>query len=103
METLPVNRRLKTHQAQAALAEPLAQPGQRGITAEIGVYRVAGNRKARSGNVVFPQVGERFVEFSAPLGMAARDALCRRARLPDTQEPDPVEPRSRQVIQVGIP
>ena len=27
------------HQSQAALAEPLAKPGQRGVAAEILVYR----------------------------------------------------------------
>ena len=90
------------HQSQAALAEPLAQPGQCGVAAEILVHRVAGDRETGAGDVLLAQVRQRLLELAAPLGIRARDLLRRRAGLPDAEEPDPVETHLGQAIQLGV-
>ena len=63
------------HQPQAALAEPLAQAGQRRIAAKISVYRIAGDRETGTGDVFLAQVRQCLLKFPAPLGIAARDLL----------------------------
>ena len=90
------------HQPQAALPEPLAQPGQGRIAAEILMHRVAGDREAGAGDVLLAQVRQRLLKFPAPLRIAARDLLRRQAGLPDAQEPDPVEPHLGQAVQLGV-
>ena len=87
---------------QAALAEPLAQAGQSRVAAEIRVDRVAGDGETRAGDVLLAQVRQRLLEFAAPLRIAARDLLRRRAGLPDAQEPDPVEAHLGQAVQLGV-
>ncbi len=89
-------------QPQAALAEPFAQPRQRGIAAQTAVRRVTGDRKAGAGDILFAQVRQRLLKFPAPLEIGPGDPLGCRARLPDTQEPDPVKADSCQAIQLGI-
>ena len=89
-------------QPQAALAEPLAQPGQRGIASELIVHRVAGDGETGTGDVLLAQVGQRLLKFSAPLRVAARDPLPCRTGLPDAQEPDPVEAHLGQAVQLGV-
>ena len=64
--------------------------------------RVAGDGEAGAGNVVVGQVGQRLLELPPPLGIGARDLLRCRARLPDAQEPDPVEAHLRQAVQFGV-
>ena len=90
------------HESQAALAEPLAQSGQRGVAAEILVHRIAGDRETGAGDVLLAQVRQRLLELAAPLGIGARDLLRRRASLPDAEEPDPVETHLGQAIQFGV-
>src|SRR5262249_41844736 len=79
------------HEPQAALPQPLTQPGERGVASEACVDRVAGDGEAGAWNVVVAQVGERLLEFLAPFGIAARHPLGLWASLPDAEEPDPVE------------
>ena len=66
------------------------------------MHRVAGDREAGAGDVLLAQVGQRLLELPAPLRVAARDLLPRRAGLPDAQEPDPVEAHLRQAVQFGV-
>ena len=66
------------------------------------MHRVAGDGEAGAGDVLLAQVGQRLLEFLAPLRIAARDPLARRAGLPDAEEPDPVEAHLGQPVQLGV-
>ena len=66
------------------------------------MHRVAGDGETGTGDVLVAQVGQRLLELLAPLGIAARDLLPRRAGLPDAQEPDPVEAHLGQAVQFGV-
>ena len=90
------------HQSQAAPAETLAKPGQRGIAPEILVNLIGGDRETGPGDVVFAQVRQCLPEFAAPLGIRARDLLRTEASLPDAEEPHPVETHLSQAIQFGV-
>ncbi len=90
------------HQPQAALAEPLAQAGQRGVAAEILVHRVAGDREPGAGDVFLAQVRQRLLEFACATRHCCANLLAGRAGLPDAEEPDPVETHLGQAIQLGV-
>ena len=90
------------HQPQAAVAEPLAEPGQGGVAAQGRMHRVAGDGEPGAGDVLVAQVGQRLLELPPPLGVAPGDALSGRAGLPDAQEPDPVEAQLGQAVQLGV-
>ena len=90
------------HQPQAARAEPLAQPGQRRVAAEVGMHGVAGDREAGAGDVLLAQVRQRLLELLPPLAIGARHPLPGRPGLPHAQEPDPVEPHLGQAVQLGV-
>ena len=62
------------HQPQAALVETMAEPGQRGVAAQLLVDRVAGDREAGAADVVVGQVRQAFPENSLRhSGLRARD------------------------------
>ena len=90
------------HQQEPARPQPLAQPGQRRVAPEVGMHRVAGDRKAGAGDVLLAQVGQRLLELLSPLGVGARHPLAGRPGLPDAQEPDPVEPHPGHAVQLGV-
>src|SRR5262249_40571928 len=90
------------HELETASFEPLAQPGEGIIAAEMGVYGVAGDGEPRAGDVFLVQVGQRLLKFLAPLRIAARYFLRRQACLPDAQEPDPVELLFGEAVQLGV-
>ena len=79
------------HQLQAALRKPLSDIGESSSAAECFRRRVAGDREARSADVVLGQVGQNLAKFLQPARMAARDGAARLTRLPDRQQPDPVK------------
>ena len=99
------------HQPQPAAAKPFADSCQRFVPTQRFMHRVPGDREPRAGDVVVSQIRQRLLEFVAPLGIRARDLLRDRPRLPDAQEPDPVEPHPGDavefcvgnVIQCGFP
>ena len=90
------------HQPQTAVSEPLAEPGESGISAQGRMHRVAGDGEPGAGDVLLAQVGQGLLELSPPLGIAPGDLLPGRAGLPDAQEPDPVEPHLGQAVQFGV-
>ncbi len=90
------------HQSQSALAEPIAQPSQRRITAEILRYGVPGDRESRPANILIAQVRQCLLKFAPPFWIAPRDILARESCLPNTPEPDPVKTELRKAIQIGI-
>jgi hypothetical protein len=54
------------HQPQPALSQPLAQPGQSGIAAQIAMHLVSSDREPRPGDIFFAQVRQRFPKLLAP-------------------------------------
>jgi len=71
-----VIRREVEHQPQAAIAQPLADARQRGVAAEAGVDRVAGDGEPRARDVFLSQGGQRLLEL-VPLcdGRTPRESL----------------------------
>jgi hypothetical protein len=59
------------HEFQAALLEPLAQPGEGGVSAKVSVDGVAGDGEAGAGDVLVAEVGKGLVKLLAPLRIAA--------------------------------
>ena len=90
------------HQLESALLQPLSQACQRRSAAQIAMDGVALDGEPRSADVVIPEVRERVGEFASPFGIRARDRLRRRPRLPHAQEPDPVETRLGQAVELGV-
>ena len=91
------------HQPQAALCGAARAGGPaRHRRPDAVMHRVAGDGETGTGDVLFAQVRQRLLEFPAPLRVAARDLLPRRAGLPDAQEPDPVEAHLGQAVQLGV-
>ena len=61
------------HQAEAALGQPLAEPGQPGLAADGLVDRVRGDGEPGPADVLLAQVGQRRLEFAAQAGIGPRD------------------------------
>src|SRR5262249_38150193 len=99
------------HQSQAALTEPLAQTEQGRISAKLLMNCIACDGETGTRYVFLPKVRQSLPEFFAPLLVLTGNTLCRRAGLPDAQEPEPVEAhlgeaiklRVRNVVQRGSP
>src|SRR5215471_14633626 len=66
------------------------------------MHRVARDRESGTGDVRFLEIGKGLLELFSPLGVGARYSLSRFARLPDAQEPDPVESRGGEAIQLAV-
>ena len=90
------------HQPQPAAAKPFADSCQRFVPTQCFMHRVSGDCEARAGDVVVLQIVQRLLEFVAPLGIRARDLLRDRPRLPDAQEPDPVEPHPGDAVELCV-
>ena len=90
------------HQPQPAAAKPFADSCQRFVPTQCFMHRVSGDREPRAGDIVVSQIVQRLLEFVAPLGIRARDLLRDRPRLPDAQEPDPVEPHPGDAVELCV-
>ena len=90
------------HQPQSATAQPFADSGERRVTAQCPMHGVTGNREPRAGDVVVLEIGQRLLEFVTPPRIGTRYLLRDGPRLPDAQEPDPVEPHSGDALELGI-
>jgi hypothetical protein len=90
------------HQQEPARPEALAQTGQRRVSTEARMHRVAGDRKPGARDVLLAQVRQCFLELPSPFGVGARHPLAGRPRSPHTQEPDPVEPQPGHAVQLGV-
>jgi hypothetical protein len=90
------------HHAQTALPHARAQARERRVAAEVAMYGVAGDRESGAGDVVLAQVRQGLLEFPAPLRTAPRDCLARQSRLPNAQQPDPVETSLREAIELVV-
>jgi hypothetical protein len=87
------------HQLHAAPRQPRPQPPQGLVAAEVGMDDVIPDREGRPGDVVVRQVGQDPRVLREQVGVGARDRAPGRARLPDPQEPDPVEAQARDPVQ----
>ena len=90
------------HQLQAAFLQSLPQSGERRGAAQIAMHGVALDGEPGAGDVLVPEIRQRFGELATPLGIGSRDRLCRRAGLPDAQQPDPVKTQLGEAIQFGV-
>src|SRR5688572_30963769 len=79
------------HQPQIPFAQALAQARERNVATETGMYRIGGDREARSCDVVLRKIGQGVLELLAPLAIGARYLLPRQSGRPDAQQPDPIE------------
>ena len=79
-------------EAQAATLEALAETGERLVAAEVLVYPVFPDRETRAAHVFLTEVGEDASVLGEPLGIRSRDAPRGVPGLPDSEEPDDVEP-----------
>src|SRR6187401_3865758 len=86
------------HQLEVPIAKATAQAGERRVTTKARMHRVAGDRKPRPGDVLFPEIGQGLFELVPPFGIAARRLLTGGTGLPDAQQPDPVESHSSEAI-----
>jgi hypothetical protein len=68
------------HEAQAALTEAFAEPGEGRIAAEVRVNGVSGDGEAGALDVLVPEVGQRLFELVPPFRVQARDPPGRKAR-----------------------
>ena len=91
------------HQLQAALAQPLAQAGQRRVAAEVAMHGVAGDREAGAGDVLVAQVGQRLLELAAPLRVARARSRCAAGPVCQTlSNQTQSKPSSRQPVELGV-
>src|SRR5262245_11413011 len=58
--------------------------------------------KGGAGDVVVGQIGQQGLVFSTPVWLAARDRPAGGPRLPDTQEPKPVETAGGEAVKVVV-
>ncbi len=89
-------------EAEVAAREPLAQPRQRRVSAEVVVDGVGGDGERRSGDVLVAQVGQHAPALLDHLDVGARDGAPRGAGLPDPEEPDPAEPAGGDLVEHGV-
>ena len=59
------------HQPKPTLPQPLAQAGQSGISAQIAMHRITGDREPGPGDVFFAQVRQSFLKLLAPIRVTA--------------------------------
>ena len=90
------------HQPQAAGLQSLSEPRQCDISAQSPVDRIVRDGEPRAENVLVRQVGQGFLEFPLPLGVAPRDFPAGRARLPDAEQPNPIEAQRGHAVQLGV-
>ena len=90
------------HEAETALPEALAQPGQRRIAAQARMHGVAGDGEPGAGDVLLAEVRQGLLELPPPLGVLARGPLPGQSRAPDAEQPDPVEPHGDDVVQLAV-
>ena len=74
------------------VGQPLAQPGERLVAAEVLVDVVVADGERRARDVGLAEVGQRALVLGEPLGFDARDAARRLAGLPHAEEPDQSKP-----------
>ena len=89
-------------QTQTATLKTLTEPGEGFVSAEVLVNTVVANREAGAADVFVSEVLQDAAVLGEPVGMRSRHASRRLARLPDTKEPDDVEPVGGQPIEFGI-
>ena len=90
------------HQLQAAVPEPVAEPGEGLVAAQGGMRRIAGDREPGARDILVAQVGQRRLELPPPFGVGPGDLLPGLAGPPDAQEPDPVETHLGQAVEFGV-
>ena len=79
------------HELEVSFLQEDAQPTREGgVTSQFFMDRVPRNGEPRAGDVLVAQIGQGFLKFFSPVGIAARNPLCSRA---------PFARRSRNQIQ----
>jgi len=90
------------HQTHAAVAEPLAQPLERGGPAEAAVHDVVANGEGRPDDVLGREVGQQLPMLGLQLGYPQRDRAPGVARLPHAEQPHPTRSRRRHAVKVDV-
>src|SRR4051812_226228 len=79
------------NETKLALGQASSQAGQRRVVAEILVHRVGLDREWRTANVLVGHVRQAMLAGRAQGRLSARDLAPNLARLPDSEEPNPIE------------
>jgi hypothetical protein len=87
---------------QPAAGEPLAQPRERRVSAEIVVDAVVAHSETRAAHVGLAEVRQDAPVFRAPLRIRRRNAARGLARLPDAEQPHEVEPVAGERVELLV-